>query len=501
MSVNNFYRNISKDKEIDKNYQRLYYKYKKKYLNLKQKGSSSLNEKEGLGAAEQSPQGAAEQSPQGAAEQSPQGAAVLRQERSKLSRQSSLKNIEENNIQDCSKDLKDNCFTVDGTILFEGKNFRNVNIIKQGSYGTVTIYQSDDEKKIAIKTFENPIDYYKEKLISKIIAEKQIELKNILQIVPSYWYEKGDDRKIIMHGKDGDLEKIAGEISSDLNKNLTEAKSYFIDTVESIKKLWENGLYFCDLKLGNVLYSEIPEKKIYLADIGGVVFFDQIVNMDFFKSIIGFDLIIINKYFGLIDKTNEKIYLFGIVDKSNWHKNIEPDSNILEKEINGKTGYIIKNDDKLNGYITLSSHEGIFTYPLTTGGIVQLIVEDQNKMKLELLNNIFYSIIVFLFNLLFNNFFSFDHNSSNETNYIKNSVKEVNRKIDESGLIGLKNLKKLTKYLLKQSKNRDKFLNIDVEENEENEESNDIGKKFDDIDIGKKFDDIISLVENIDKYE
>lgn len=72
---------------------------------------------------------------------------MLRQERPKLSRQSSLKNIDKNNIQDCSKDLKNNCFTVDGTILFEGKYFINVNIIKQGSYGTVTIYQSDDEKK------------------------------------------------------------------------------------------------------------------------------------------------------------------------------------------------------------------------------------------------------------------------------------------------------------------------------------------------------------------
>ena len=306
-----------------------------------------------------------------------------------------------------------------------------------------------------------------------------------------------------MHGKDGDLEKIAGEISSDLKENLTEAKSYFIDTVESIKKLWENKLYFCDLKLGNVLYSEIPEKKIYLADIGGVVFFDQIVNMDFFKSIIGFDLIIRENYFGLIDKeNNENIHLFGIVDKNNWHKNINPKPEIdLEDE---KKIYIIKNDGSLNGYIKLSSHEGIFTYPLTRGGIVKLINKDQNKIKLELLNNIFYSIIVFLFNLLFNNFFSFDHNSSNETNYIENSVIEVNEMIDKSGLIGLQNLKKLTKYLLKQSKNRDKFLNIDVEENEENEEneeSNDKVKKIDDNDIVKKFDDIISLVENINKYE
>ena len=490
MSVNNFYRNISKDKEIDKNYQRLYYKYKKKYLNLKQKGSALLLKEE-----EQSPQGAAELPPQGAAELPSQGAAelqVLRQERTKLSKQSSLKNIEENNIHDCSEDLKDNCFTVDGTILFEGKNFRNVNIIKQGSYGTVTIYESDKGKKIAIKTFENPIDYYKEKLISKIIAKKQKKLKNILQIVPSYWYEKGDDRKIIMHGKDGDLEKIAGEISSNLKENITEAKSYFIDTVESIKKLWEHGLYFCDLKLGNVLYSEIPEKKIYLADIGGVVFFDQIVNMDFFKSIIGFDLIIRENYFGLIDKENkENIHLFGIIDKKTWHTNINPKPKIDLKD--EKKIYIIKNEGSLNGYIKLSSHEGIFTYPLTTGGIVQLIVEDQNKMKLELLNNIFYSIIVFLFNLLFNNFFSFDHNSSNETNYIKNSVKEVNRWINRSKLnYEIKSkLKKLTNYLNLQSDNINKFLDLDGK----------IVKEINNNDIEKKFDDIISLVENIDEYE
>ena len=124
--------------------------------------------------------------------------------------------------------------------------------------------------------------------------------------------------------------------------------------------------------------------------------------------------------------------MFGIVDKSNWHENIEPDSNILEKERNGKTFYIITNNVDLNGYITLSSFEGVFTYPLTEGGIVKLIDEDQNKMKLELLNNIFYSIIVFLFNLLFNNFFKFDHISSKKKpNYIENSVNDVNRKIDE----------------------------------------------------------------------
>ena len=94
--------------------------------------------------------------------------------------------------------------------------------------------------------------------------------------------------------------------------------------------------------------------------------------------------------------------------------------------------------------------------------------------------------------MLFNNFFKFDHISSKKKpNYIENSVNDVNRKIDESELIGLQNLKKLTKYLIEQSLDRNAFLDLD----------GNIVEEINDEDIVKKFDDIISLVENIDKYE
>ena len=102
MSVNNFYRkynssnNINISKEIDKNYQSLYCKYKKKYLNLKQKGSALLLKEE-------------DKLSQEAAEQP-----VSERKRPQLIRQSSLIDIDENNIQDCLNHLDDNCFKIDG---------------------------------------------------------------------------------------------------------------------------------------------------------------------------------------------------------------------------------------------------------------------------------------------------------------------------------------------------------------------------------------------------
>ena len=46
----------------------------------------------------------------------------------------------------------------------------------------------------------------------------------------------------------------------------------------------------------------------------------------------------------------------------------------------------------------------------------------------------------------FFNFFNFDHNSSYNPDYINNSVKNVDEKIDELEFKVLQNFKKLTKY-------------------------------------------------------
>lgn len=454
MSVNNFYRNISKDKEIDKNYKRLYHKYKKKYLNLKQKYFVFLLKEDHQGAAE----------------------------RPQLKRQSSLEEIDENNIQDCSSKLDNNCFTIDGKIIF---GYHTFEIPKQqqetqaGTYGEVTIYESTTtEKKMAIKTFNDPIEYYREKLISIIISKKQKNLKNALQIVPSYWHEKDNKGKIVMHGKDGNLVDKFLEVDyiKITDTFLSSVKNHFTETVKAIKLLWENKLYYCDLKLENVLYEKNgTEDKTYLADIGGVTYFNEEVDMDFFKSIKEYDL--------YIEKESLKMYLgnddvFGIVSDE-WREKI--DGTIIETD----DYFQILTNQKLSGTIKLSSSTGIFTYPLTKGGTVYL-TNSEIENKLDLLNNIFHSIIVFLFILLSGKKYYFLFDSHN----IRQSVIEVNSWINMSELkpeIKSK-LKKLTNYLNLQSDNINKFLYLD----------GNIVEKINNKDIEKKFDDIISLVENIE---
>ena len=282
---------------------------------------------------------------------------------------------------------------------------------------------------MAIKTFDDPIEYYREKLISIIISKKQKILKNALQIVPTYWHEKDNKGKIVMHGKDGNLVDKFLEVDyiKITDTFLSSVKNHFTETVKAIKLLWENELYYCDLKLENVLYEKNgTEDKTYLADIGGVTYFNEEVDMDFFKSIKEYDL------------------------------------------------YIEK--------------ESLKMYPLTKGGRVYL-TNSEIENKLILLNNIFHSIIVFLFMFLSGQLYNFDFDDHD----IKKSVNDINSWINRLKLNSKikSKLEELANYLNVQSDNINEFLDLDGEFVEE------INNK----DIEKKFDDIISLVENIDKYE
>ena len=62
---------------------------------------------------------------------------------------------------------------------------------------------------------------------------------------------------------------------NELIKNKISCKIYdiFLQVIEAVYELYNYEIYYCDIKLANILYKLINNNiKIKLADIGGIVF-------------------------------------------------------------------------------------------------------------------------------------------------------------------------------------------------------------------------------------
>ena len=153
--------------------------------------------------------------------------------------------------------------------------------LSSGAYGDVErIDSKNGDIKVAVKTFKRSKDYKQEKEITKIINERfSTEGNYKYNLVPSYYSEDCD--RIVMHLKHGTLDDLMNK--SDLGIEEEEKKNLFKKiyqvVVSAMRKLQEKeGAYYTDLKPANILYEIKDDNKIhiYLADLGGIVFGDEI---------------------------------------------------------------------------------------------------------------------------------------------------------------------------------------------------------------------------------
>ena len=159
---------------------------------------------------------------------------------------------------------------------------RPIDKLGKGAFGTVWLYESVDRSiKIAIKVFNKTQhglkSFHEERIVSKIIDHLQKSNNNQLMIVPSY--SLSSCNVIMMNYKQGNLKQLLNNLKKTLL--FTDIKKYhatlidiYHQTIITIYDLYKNNCYYCDLKLENVLYDqdEDGEIKVYLADIGGILF-------------------------------------------------------------------------------------------------------------------------------------------------------------------------------------------------------------------------------------
>ena len=140
------------------------------------------------------------------------------------------------------------------------EKFELLTIISSGSFGTVFRYKTEKTKKfIAVKygMITQDIKVLKEMQEKKVCSELVIDSIPYLNKI----------RCIIMQHAVGSIAELIPAIK--LNKNILVDILYAI--VIAIKCLSDNGLYYTDIKMGNILYRNTPQKgiQIILGDIGG----------------------------------------------------------------------------------------------------------------------------------------------------------------------------------------------------------------------------------------
>ena len=136
---------------------------------------------------------------------------------------------------------------------FNGIMMRNPTIMYQGDKSAVVRYSSDKDV-VAVKYFNDDEEYIKERRMSILIYHlSYLDSKNDYALVPSYF--NNECRKIFMHYKEGNLLELP---SSGWDKI-----KIFKDTLYSITKLAEVGLYYTDLKPENILFSSTNNRTYF----------------------------------------------------------------------------------------------------------------------------------------------------------------------------------------------------------------------------------------------
>lgn len=304
---------------------------------------------------------------------------------------------------------------------------------KSGTYGRVYVMTNSFlNKSIVLKKFESNEDYLKEKMISIIISNIQKDNNCKLNIVPSYWYEKDICNYIVMHYRDGSLHDL---IVSDKFFNPFDI---FLQVVESVYELYKYGIYYCDIKVANILYKTIDKKiKISLGDLGGIVFSNTNILHNLFssKDLEGVTFKINNP--NTTDNCNFNYYMknkyFKIARTKLFNESLY-DKNINVEEILDNNAVVKVDGVKLNlDSLYLETDECVFTFPHynNSSGLIKFKMSDSIAYKRHILmNNIFQGLGIVFVQLLFTSYYCMSNELIEE--YFEDSVNTISNNIDKS---------------------------------------------------------------------
>lgn len=346
--------------------------------------------------------------------------------------------IKVNNLYSSFNFEKSTNSTIDNIKNIEINNKRyknNADKIGKGSYGFIYKFSnlSNDDDYFVVKEYIDKDDYIIDKIISMILYNAYNTYNLKFNIIESYWNDY--NRITIMNG-----------MSSDLFNIIYRKKILFYDPIDifkqvskSIVDLYNNGIYYCDLKSSNVLLNIIDDRIVCtLGDIGGVFTRkDHKISNLFSSKLLDKEFIILKPYVGFPNYCLVGFYSTSghkYVGYSKLAPELVAESQKSRKfrisfKYNGKIKLVseLGNNfviDKLN----LNLHTAIFTYPHLNNyeGLIEFNPDfDEKTIDKVLLNNIIQSLGVFLLELLFRSYFKFTHNDIKKY-YPKNIESVIN---------------------------------------------------------------------------
>lgn len=301
-----------------------------------------------------------------------------------------------------------------------------------GTYGRVYIMTNSFLKKsIVLKRFESNEDYLKEKIISIIISNLQKDSGCKLNIVPSYWHEKDICNYIVMHYRDGSLHDLI------MSNKYYNPFDIFLQVVESVYDLYKYGVYYCDIKVANILFRIIDKKiKVSLGDLGGLVFSNTNILHNLFYSKDLEDVTF------KITNSNDKECNFKYLMRNKYYKignTVLSDKSLYEKdiyidEIQSNSAIVKVDNTKINmDSLYLETEECVFTFPhyKNSNGLIKFKLTDSIDYKRHILmNNIFQGLGIVLVQLLFKSYYCMNNDFIGE--YFEDSVNTISNNIDRS---------------------------------------------------------------------
>jgi len=342
-----------------------------------------------------------------------------------------------------------------GIIVNNDKYVNKLNKIGSGSYGY--IYQLDNIDilkfdRYVIKKYIDKEDYLIEKVISMILYNIYHKFNIELNIIPSYWNDA--DQITIMPKCENDLYNLVYKHKQINYKPI----DIFLQVTRSIYKMINYGVYYCDLKLSNILYNKQGDKiNCILGDIGSLIFSKNNLYTNLFWS-----KELENTYIQLRRIKNTKLCSLELEFEKSYHivgyttmpdimkfelgninifKVIEITDEYIQLESSSKKKFYIKE-------LYYNKIDAIFTFPhiMNPGGLIDdLYILDSYNMERILINNIFHSLGVFLIELIFKSDFGLRHGQIKK-NY-HNSLQLIKEKINKYDELSIVN-KELLLYIL-----------------------------------------------------
>ena len=356
--------------------------------------------------------------------------------------------LEKDFIQSTSTDIL-------GIIVNNDKYINKLNKIGKGSYGH--IYQLDNintskSNSYVIKKYMDNDDYLVEKILSMILYNIYHKFNIELDVIPSYW---NDDEKItIMPTCDDDLYNLVYK-NKQINYNPFDI---FLQVTRSIYMMINYGIYYCDLKLSNILYNNQEDKiNCILGDIGSLIFSKNNLytnlfwNNDLENNYIQLKKIINTNLCSLELKIDNSFHIIGYTTIPHKLKFEITSSNIF-KIVNITDDHVqLESSSKKNIYINeiyYNKIDAIFTFPhlINSDGLIDKLYKlDSRNMENILLNNIFHSLGVLLIELIFKNDFGLRHNQIKNNYY--HSLQLIKKKINSNDALSTFNKKILLEIL------------------------------------------------------